>query len=95
MAHKEIAIISPTTEPVACSPAAQRMRHHRERRRLGLRCVVVQVEVETLIRRGLLEADARNDRYAVRDALHTHLARTLVQHRDAKQPVQLIPRPST
>ena len=81
MAHNtKMSVASSPTRPVVCSPAAQRMRHHRERRQLGLRCVVVQVfekEVDTLIRFGLLEADARNDRYAVREALHRLLSRTL------------------
>jgi hypothetical protein len=39
--HTEMAVVPPTTEPVARSPAAVRMRAHRERRRLGLRCVTV------------------------------------------------------
>ena len=76
----DIAVVSSPTEPVARSPAAQRMRNHRKRRRSGLRCFTVQVfekEIDTLVRTGLLEADARNDPRAVRDALHTHLARTL------------------
>jgi DNA-binding GntR family transcriptional regulator len=81
MAHDaEISVTSSPTGPMAYSPAAQRMRHHRERRRLGLRCVTVQVfekELDTLIHRGLLEANARNDPYAVREALHKHLSRTL------------------
>ena len=70
----------PTTPPIACSAAAERMRAHRKRRRAGLRCVVVQLretEIDVLIRKGLLKADARNDRYAVRDALHAHFDRTL------------------
>jgi hypothetical protein len=69
----------PTTPPIACSAAAQRMRAHRDRRRAGLRCVVVQLretEIDVLIRKGLLKADARNDRYAVRNALHAHFDRT-------------------
>jgi hypothetical protein len=71
---------APASTPVACSAAAERMRAHRKRRRAGLRCVVVQLretEVEVLIRKGLLSADARNDLYAVRDALHAHFDRTL------------------
>jgi hypothetical protein len=55
------------------------MRAHRKRRRAGLRCVVVQLretEIDVLIRKGLLKADARNDRYAVRNALHAHFDRT-------------------
>ena len=70
----------PTTLPIACSAAAQRMRAHRQRRREGLRCIVVQLretEIDVLIRKGLLQADARNDVYAVRDALHVHFDRTL------------------
>jgi hypothetical protein len=67
-------------EPSACSPAASRMRLHRQRRRLGLRCIVVELretEVDELVRRGLLTEDARNDRVALRRALHAHLDKTL------------------
>ena len=70
----------PTTQPISCSATAQRMRAHRKRRRAGLRCVVVQLretEIDVLIRKGLLKADARNDLYAVRNALHEHFDRTL------------------
>jgi hypothetical protein len=80
MAHDTEAINPPTTEPVLRSAAAVRMRAHRERRRLGLRCVTCQLferEIDALVHRGLLEADARNDPYAVREALHKHLSRTL------------------
>jgi hypothetical protein len=51
-----------TTPPNACSAGAQRMRAHRQRRRDGLRCIVVQLcetEIDELIRRKLLQADAR------------------------------------
>ena len=68
-----------TTPPIARSAAAQRMRAHRKRRQAGLRCVVVQLretEIDELVRRGLLQADARNDVYAVRNALHAHFDRT-------------------
>jgi hypothetical protein len=54
----------PATPPIVCSAAAQRMRAHRQRRRDGLRCIVVQLretEIDELIRRKLLQADARND----------------------------------
>jgi hypothetical protein len=56
------------------------MRAHRERRRAGLRCIVVQLretEIDVLIRKGLLKVDARNDHYAVRNAVHAHFDRTL------------------
>jgi hypothetical protein len=71
-------------EPSACSPAASRMRLHRQRRRLGLRCIVVQLretEVDELIRKGLLGQDARNDRVALREALYSHLDQTLTPSR--------------
>ena len=70
----------PATPPIACSAAARRMRAHRQRRRAGLRCIVVQLretEIDELVRKGLLQADARNDVYAVRNALHAHFDRTL------------------
>ena len=66
--------------PATRSAAAQRMRAHRKRRRAGLRCVIVQLratEIDVLIKRGLLKDDARNDPYAIRDAVHAHLDRTL------------------
>ena len=62
------------------SAAAQRMRAHRKRRRAGLRCVVVQLretEIDILIRKGLLKADARNNVRPIRDALHGHFDKTL------------------
>ena len=81
MAHDaDMTAIPPTAEPVACSQAAGRMRRHRQRRRNGLRCLNVQLretEIETLIRKGLLKADARNDPHAIREALHAHFDRTL------------------
>ena len=62
------------------SPAAARMRLHRERRRRGLRCLMIELretEVDALIRGGLLEHETRNDRNAVLKALYGHLNRTL------------------
>jgi hypothetical protein len=64
----------------ARSPAAARMRLHRERRRRGLRCLMIELretEVDALIRAGLLEHETRNDRNAVLKALYGHLNRTL------------------
>jgi hypothetical protein len=68
-----------TALPIACS-AAKRMRYHRERRREGLRCITIELretEIDELIRRKLLQADARNDICAIRDGLHAHFDRTL------------------
>ena len=69
-----------TTPPIPCSAAAQRMRAHRDRRRKGLRCLMIQLretEIDVLIKRGLLKADARNDLNAVVHALYHHLDATL------------------
>ena len=77
--HAEVSS-GPTSPPIACSAAAQRMRAHRKRRRAGLRCVVVQLretEIDVLIRKGLLKADTRNNVRAIRDALHGHFDKTL------------------
>jgi hypothetical protein len=52
---------------------ALRMRRSRERRRNGLRCVWIELretEVDFLIRKGWLKADARNDPHAVGRALY-------------------------
>jgi hypothetical protein len=64
----------------AHTPAAERMRLHRERRRRGLRCVMIELcetDVDALIRGGLLEHGTRNDRIAVLKAPYGHLNRTL------------------
>jgi hypothetical protein len=66
----------------ACSPAAERMRRHRQRRRDGLRCLTVELregEIDELIRRGLLKSEMRNDTAEVIDALYAHLDSTLDQ----------------
>jgi len=53
------------------------MRLHRERRRKGLRCLTIELretEIDALIgKKGV----ARNDEDAIRDALYSHLDRTL------------------
>ena len=62
-------------------PSARRMRLHRERRRDGMRCLMVELhdtEVDALVRRGLLKPETRHDRNAVADALYDHLERTLL-----------------
>ena len=64
----------------ARTPTAARMRLHRERRRLGLRCLMIELretDVDALIRGGLLEQETRNDRNAVLKALYGHLSQTL------------------
>ena len=62
------------------SLAAERMRRHRQRQRNGLRCVTVELratEIETLIRRGLLKWETRNDRNAIINALYAFFDHTL------------------
>jgi len=68
-------------QPNSCpSPAAERMRRHRQRQRDGLRCLVVELretEIDVLVQKGLLKADARNDARAVREALYRYFDCTL------------------
>ena len=51
-------------DPAVLSPAAKRMRRHRQRRRDGLRCLLVELhetEIDALIRRELLKYESRSD----------------------------------
>jgi hypothetical protein len=62
------------------APAAERMRRHRQRRREGLRCLLIQLretEIDALIGKGLLEPETRNDRKAILAGLYAFLDRTL------------------
>jgi hypothetical protein len=62
------------------SPAAERMRRHRERRRDGLRCLTIELretEVGELIRRGYLSGDDRTDPDAIIAAFYRFLDRQL------------------
>jgi hypothetical protein len=62
------------------SPAAARMRLHRERRRRGMRCLWVELyatEIDAFVSMGLIKADTRNDISAVRDGLYAFLDRAL------------------
>jgi hypothetical protein len=75
----EMTPIEPNATPVVRSPA-QRMRAHRERRRLGLRCLTVQLretEIDVLISKSLLMPEARNDARAIVEAVHRHFDQTL------------------
>jgi hypothetical protein len=70
----------PTTEPATRTAAAERMRRHRQRRRDGLRCLVIELretEIDALIRKRLLKPETRNDTSAIIDALYAHLDHTL------------------
>ena len=62
------------------TPAAERMRRHRERRHDGMRCLWIELrdtEIDALVQSGLLKAETRNDQNAIADALYEHLERTL------------------
>jgi hypothetical protein len=62
----------PTAAPATRSAAAERMRRHRERRRDGLRCLMIELretEIDALVR--------NTDLYAIEMALYEFLERTL------------------
>jgi hypothetical protein len=76
----EMTAVQPTTDPVPRSPAAQRMRLHRQRRRDGRRWLSVEIwetEIDALIGKGFLKADTRSDPQAVREGLYLFLDGTL------------------
>ena len=80
MTHNAELTGTPPAPKRARSAAAERMRLHRERRRMGLRCLTIQVfetEIDRLIRNGFLNWEMRNDQIAIRDALHSFLDETL------------------
>jgi hypothetical protein len=69
----------PMSASASCS-AAERMRAHRRRRKLGLRCLTIQLfesEVDALVRLGLLALETRNDASAIVQAIHRHFDKTL------------------
>jgi len=71
-----------SAEPATRTAAAERMRRYRQRRRDGLRCLIIELretEIDDLIRKGLLKSETRNDPRAVIDALYSHLDNTLDQ----------------
>jgi hypothetical protein len=62
------------------SLAAERMRRHRQRRRDGFRCFMIELretEIEALISKGLLKEETRNDVNATIEALYSFLDRAL------------------
>jgi hypothetical protein len=71
-----------SAEPAIPTAAAERMRRHRQRRRDGLRCLIIELretEIEMLIRKGFLKSEMHNDTSAIIDALYAHLESTLDQ----------------
>jgi hypothetical protein len=76
----EGSVTSWKTKPGLPSAATLRMRRHRERRRKALRCMTIELretEVTALIRKGLLNNDARNDLSSIKSAFYAFLDRTL------------------
>jgi hypothetical protein len=77
--HRKIAM---TNNIPPTSPAAERMRRHRQRRRDGLRCLIIELretEIDALVQKGILKPEMRNDLEAIIDALYVHLEKTLEQ----------------
>jgi hypothetical protein len=58
-------LLSPSSaQPASFTPAAERMRRHRQRRRDGLRCLIIELretEIAALIRKGLLKPEMHNE----------------------------------
>jgi len=76
----------PTTDPAARTAAAERMRRHRQRRRDGLRCFMIELretEIDALIGKGLLATENRRDYDSVQSALYAFLDRALGELSDA------------
>ena len=75
------------TAAVARAGPAERMRRCRARRRAGFRCFMVELhraEIDTLVHRGLLRADERDDEGAVVDALSQYIERS-DRHSDSER----------
>jgi hypothetical protein len=67
-------------ESPSLSPAAERMRRHRQRRQNGLRCLTIELrerEIDALISGRFLKHEARNDRNAIINALYRLLDQML------------------
>jgi hypothetical protein len=65
MTDAETTATPPAIELAPLSAAAKRMRLHRERRRLGLRCLTIELretEVNELIKRGFLRSEGTGSR---------------------------------
>jgi hypothetical protein len=68
------------TEIPVRSPAAERMKLHREIKKNGMRCLTIELretEIDALIKLKLLKAEMRDDREAIVDALYSWFDREL------------------
>ena len=78
--------IPPPAEHATRTAAAERMRRHRQRRRDGLRCFMIELretEIDALIRNGLLAAENRHDYVSVQSAFYAFPDHALGELRDA------------
>jgi hypothetical protein len=67
-------------QAVSRSPAAERMRLHRERKKNGMRCLTIELretEIHSLVKKQLLKSEMRNDTSAIVDALYSFFEREL------------------
>jgi hypothetical protein len=75
-----------SAQPATRTAAAERMRRHRQRRRDGLRCFIIELretEIDALISNGLLAAEKRQDYDSVQSAFYTFLDDAFEELRDA------------
>jgi hypothetical protein len=75
-----------SAEPAIRTAAAERMRRHRQRRRDGLRCLMIELretEIDALIKVGLLPPENRHDYDSVQSALYAFLDDAFRELRDA------------
>ena len=78
--------ISSTIQPPSLTAAAERMRRHRQRRRDGLRCLMIELretEIDALISNGLLAAENRQDYDSLQSAFYAFLDDAFEELRDA------------
>ena len=71
-----------SAQAIPRSPAAERMRLHRERKKNGMRCVMIELretEVEALIKLKLLKAEMRDGREAIVEAIYRWFEGELVE----------------
>ena len=74
-----------STGPIDRSPAADRMRLHRQRRRAGMRCLMIELretEIDALIRKGFLKAI----RVTTQAQLSTRYMRISIKHWGRRAP---------
>ena len=75
-------------EPVT---AAERMRHHRTRRRNGLRCLRVvlhETEIASLVNKGFLRPERQQDQAAIQSAIDGFICHSLAPAEGSKVKAQ-------